>query len=102
MRHFLFIFMCLLPCSALAVQLANCDTKPFDVTVVNGGQTRVVTLAPRDASIEEMGPVVSFQIAGQSPVVVTEPGDQYCIWSGKIKIQRRNPVNDAGGNSDQR
>jgi hypothetical protein len=96
MKRFLIFLLCLVPCISQAAQLANCDKKPFAVTVINGGQKRVVTLAPTSGSIEELGPVVSFQIEGQPPVVVREPHEQYCIWSGEIKIQRRDPYNDGG------
>lgn len=97
MRKFLFILVLLLPCVASASKIANCDKKSYDVTINNGGHVRVVTLEPTSASVEEFGPVVSFQLKDQKPVIVTEPFDEYCIWSGKITIQRRSPGNDANG-----
>jgi hypothetical protein len=42
-----------------------------------------------------------MQIKGQAPVVITEAHDEYCIWSGRIKIQRRD-FEDAGGGFGQR
>jgi hypothetical protein len=102
MKRILIILFCLLPCVAQASKIANCDKKPYDVTIVNGGHSRVVTIAPGDASTQEFGPTVSFQLEGQKPVVVTEEGEEYCIWSGKIKIQRRNPGNDQNGGFDLR
>jgi len=97
MKRFLIIFLCLLPCAAGATKLADCDKKSYDVTIVNGGQMRVATLTPNGGIVEEYGPTVSFQLKGQSPVVITEQYDEYCIWKGKIIIQRRNPGNESNG-----
>ena len=97
MRTVAIILLCLFPCASFAAKIANCDSKSYDVTIVNSGTTRVQTLAPHDGAIEEFGPVVSFQIEGHKPMVATEPGDEFCIWSGVIKIQRRNPGNDENG-----
>ena len=65
--------------------------------IVNGGQKRVATLTPTGGSTRSRNSasVVSFQPKGQRPVVITEQDDEYCIWSGKIKIQRRNPGNES-------
>lgn len=97
MRYSLFIFIFCLPLAAEASKIANCDSKSYEVTIVNGGHERKVTITPGGGSVQEYGPIVSFQIEGQRPIIVTEPGDEYCIWSGKIKIQRRNPGTDQNG-----
>ncbi len=97
MKRLILIFLCFLPCASQAVKIADCDRKPFDVTIVNGGQKRVVTLTPSGGSVEEFGPTVSFQLDGQKPIVITGQRDEYCIWNGRINIQRREPGNDSNG-----
>jgi len=96
MKRILLLLLCLLPCVAQATRLANCDTQPYEVTIVNGGQTRQVTLSPGSGAIEEYGPTVSFRVKGHAPVTVTEPYDEYCIWKGRITVQTRN-TSDSGG-----
>lgn len=78
----------LLPALAHATKLAVCDGKTYEVTINNDGQVHTVTISPASGSIEEFGPRVSMQIQGQKPVLITEPYDEYCIWSGKIKLQQ--------------
>jgi hypothetical protein len=87
--------LCLFPYAAGASKLTVCDGNSYDVTVVNSGRSRVVHLTSSNGEIEEFGPVVSFQLEGHAPVVITGPYDEYCIWKGKITIQRRNPGDSA-------
>jgi len=97
MRYVLLIFFCMLPFTASASKLGNCDSKSYEITVRNGGSMRKVTLTPTSGTIQEFGPVVSYQIEGQEPVVVKQPDEEYCIWSGKIKIQRIDTMGSSGG-----
>jgi hypothetical protein len=96
MKYLLITFL-LFPVSAFAVMLGDCDKNSYDVIVRNGGNVRIVRLTPYSGEIQEFGPVVSFQINGQSEVVIREPNSEYCVWSGKIKIQRMNTLNTDGG-----
>jgi hypothetical protein len=101
MKKFLIPLLCLLPFAANAsTKLANCDKKPYQVTVTNGGQKRVTTLTPGGGIIEEFGPNVSFQLEGQPPVITHEQLNEYCIWHGKITLQTRDAgkgPNNGGG-----
>jgi hypothetical protein len=96
MKYFLLLF-CLFPIAASAVKIADCDNKPYDVTIVNGGAMHMAHLKPMGGSVEEWGPAVSFQLEGERPVVSANPYDEYCIWHGRINIQKRNPGNSGGG-----
>jgi hypothetical protein len=86
----------LLPTFGFASKLADCDALPYEVIVKNGGQERRVTLTPFNGTIEEYGPRVSYQLAGQPSVIADLPDTEYCIWSGRIKLQRLHTVNDSG------
>lgn len=83
----LFLLLLLLPLSAAATELSNCDHVGYPVVITNAGTTREQMLPPI-GSIYEYGPQVSFAIKGHEPVIVTQPGSEYCIWSGKITLQR--------------
>ncbi len=93
----LMILPCFSPLTASAsVLLGNCDDTPHQVIIRNGGSEHTVTITQYDAEIEELGPMVSFQLkdkpippAKEQPVVTPiGPDQEFCIWSGKIKTQR--------------
>src|SRR5262249_13308636 len=85
---FLPLLLMLLPLPAFAVGLANCDPEPRTVIINNGGGKHTVTLPPRGGYIQEFGPMISFEIKGQPVVNVYHPDEEYCIWSGKVRLQR--------------
>lgn len=80
---------------AQAARVENCDKVPHEVIITNGGEETRVTLEPyrhRDT----YGPSVTFQMPGQAPVT-PRWFDDWCIWSGKLHIQRRHRYNGGGG-----
>ncbi len=101
MKYYIILLACLLPVSTLAAsKLADCDNVPYDIIVRNSGAERIVTLTPTSGEIEEYGPVISFQIKDKDeskthPVVtVLDPDSEFCIWHGKINIQRIDTTNN--------
>ena len=83
----------LLPASAFATRLSDCDSQGYDVTIKNGGEERTAHITPLSGVIEEFGPQVTFTLTdkhGQilSRVTSYEHDQEYCIRSGKITIQR--------------
>jgi hypothetical protein len=106
MKYLLCLALVLLPLSAsAAAHLADCDWDPYNVIITNGGQQRVATLTQNGGEIEEYGPVISFQIQSKerpnpNPVVhVTSPYEEFCIWNGRIQIQRMNTTGGFNGGS---
>jgi len=97
MKHLLLLFACLLPLTAQASKLSDCDSASYEVIVNNAGAARTVKMSPTSGVIEEWGPVVSFQIKGHPPVTIHNPYEEYCIWNGKITLQRiMNPTGSSG------
>jgi len=92
MKYILLALMCFPPFAAEAAMLADCDKASYEVTVSNGGASRVVTLSPAGGVIREFGPMVSFKLKDQPAIVIHEPDEEYCIWSGKIVLQRISSV----------
>ena len=92
MKYLLLVLACLLPFPALASGISDCDKKPYEVTINNAGQIRTVTITPASAMIIEYGPQVSFQLKDQKPVTIRTQDEEYCIWDGKIKLQRISSV----------
>ncbi len=97
MKHLLLTALCLLPLGASAASLSVCDHNTYEVTIRNGGASRVATVSARTGQIVEYGPMVSFQIKGQKEVVTHQPSEDYCIWDGRIKLQRYNSFGNSGG-----
>ena len=104
MRILMPVILSLLPFSAsAAIWLGDCDDKPYDVIVRNNGSEKVVRLARNSGEIQEYGAVegISFQIkddTGKQPVMTPMgPDEEFCIWSGRIKIQRNHTVGGGGG-----
>lgn len=103
-RKLFFLLLCLPPLQASAsVLLGVCDHQSYQVVVRNGGSEHIVHLDGTRGEIEEFGPMVSFQIKNppdvkeiQPVITATSPDSEFCIWSGKIKIQRLNRINDRG------
>jgi hypothetical protein len=97
MRYIILLLLLLpLPASA-SILLADCDNEDYDIIVRNSGSERVVKLTMRNGEIEEFGPfnTISFQIKNapgdekKHPVMhPIGPDEEFCIWSGEIKIQR--------------
>lgn len=109
MKYFLLTMYCLYtPLSAFAsVMLTDCDDKPYDVIVRNNGSERMVAVSRGGGEIEEFGPIsgISFQIKEKDakkmepPMVPLSPYEEFCIWSGKIKVQRLNTGGEGAGAS---
>ena len=99
MKHLLLILalLLLLPLPAYAVKLANCGGKPVTVMINNAGAKRTVTLYPADSPIEEFGPMVTFRLKGQPEVRAENPYEEFCIWGGRIRVQRLNTFNTGTG-----
>ena len=109
MKRFLLVLGCLFPFSASAsVLLANCDAQPYQIIVHNGGSERIAMLTRNGGEIEEFGTPtqMSFQIKSkgmEQPVVrPLSPDEEFCIWSGKIKVQRLNRGNANNGGTSLR
>jgi|GEM_PF-6375608 len=105
MKSFSLLLLSLLfPLSGMAsALLGNCDRQPYDIIIRQGSSQRIVTLGENSGSLEVFGPQVSFQInslPGEKvvhPIVnVTEQDAEYCIWSGKIKIQKLDRFHNNG------
>ncbi len=99
MKYVAALLLLLLPLPAHAVKLAVCDANTYDVRVRNAGSERIVRLSPRSSPVEEFGPaaLISFQIEGQREVRATTSSEEFCIWSGRITVQKMNPGVSSGG-----
>ena len=105
MKLFFFVLTFLMPLPAFAsVWLADCDHRAYAVIIRNAGSMHTATVSPTSGKIEEFGPPeqISFQIKGEKQPIVraTSPDEEFCIWSGKIRLQRLNTGRaNSGGSS---
>lgn len=96
MKYIVLLFTVLFSSPAFAVKLADCDHEEYDMIVRNSGQSHVAHLTRLGGEIEEFGPEVSFQLKSkhseeqnaQRIIKATDPTEEFCIWSGAIRIQR--------------
>ncbi len=94
MRCFILLLLLLpLPAFAMAT-LTDCDSASYEVKINNAGNERSVTVTPRSGMIREYGPNVSFAIKGHAPVTTHNQNEEYCIWHGRVTLQR---ISSPGG-----
>jgi hypothetical protein len=96
LKYILFTIAGLAPCLAWGASLADCDAASYTVTVNNGGMVRTQTISPGSGVLRSLGPMVSFQLPGQPAMRATRPEEEFCIWSGKIAVQRLDTIGDSG------
>ena len=75
------------------VSIANCDDVPHEVEADLAGEHQRITLAPGQRYQTFIWPA-RFSMAGKEPrgyITSRQPRrlDEYCIWSGEIRLQRR-------------
>lgn len=80
--------------AAQAARVQNCDKVAHEVTVNNAGEEWKMTLEP-GRYFDSFGSMVTFKMKDQDPVA-PRWFDDWCIWSGKLKLQRRNSPNNRG------
>lgn len=88
------LFLCSFASVAQAARVQNCDKVAHEVTVNNAGEEWKITLEA-GRHFDSIGPMTTFQMKGQD-VVTPRWFDEWCIWDGKLKIQRRHRQNNRG------
>ena len=80
---------------AQAVRVANCDDETYQVLVDNAGERYEKKLAP-GTTFYVYGTMVRLTLKGQD-MVKPRYYDEYCIWDGKLTLQRRALGRPRGG-----
>lgn len=80
MRILICFIILLLALPAYAIRITNLDTAPHDLAVKNGGEIKIVTLAPNE-TYATYGPSVYLQVKGHK-AKYADPFNDYTIWKG--------------------
>lgn len=76
---------------ARAVVVGNCGAEPASVLANIGGEIEEFTLSPGERR-RILSPTVRLQ-AGERAPVTARYYEHYCIWHGKLAIQRKGLMN---------
>lgn len=79
--------LCTVAAPALAATVGNCSDEAESVLANIGGEVREYLIYPGQKRVIP-GPVVRLQIHDHEPITALH-NEHYCIWHGKLLIQRR-------------